>query len=108
MLGTLATDALHCGKGILHHCSALCSVLQDIVVLLLVQKCHRDAAFSFQAGVQHVVLTLGAAGAALATLERRTDSSGSGGGAELSGGRRAVRITYMPVRSPAWDALQLL
>ena len=55
-----------------------------------------------------MVLTLGAAGAALATLERETGSRGSGGGAVLSGGLCTIRISHMPVRSPACDSLQLL
>jgi hypothetical protein len=65
--------------------------------------------FALQSGVQHVVLTLGAAGAALATLEQREAvSGGSGGRAKPSSGRCAIRITHMPVRSPACDSWQLL
>lgn len=60
--------------------------------------------------MQHVVLTLGAAGAALAILERQTASLGTGSGrsAEPTGGWCMIRITHMPVRSPACGSLQLL
>ena len=50
--------------------------------------------------MQHVVLTLGSAGAALANLEREAAGSGGGGSdAEPEAGRCTVRITHMPVRT---------